>query len=195
MSLSLNTDILTRFIYNDTFIETGTFNGGGVQVALDSGFKYVYSIEVSPEYYKIATERFYNTMNVDLYLGDSIEVLPAILTSINKPVTIFLDSHFFSFSPATKPDGSRLSPSDVPLLLELDAIKAHRINTHTILVDDRRAFGKEYASGEKLAEAWLYLTEDIVVKKLLEINPKYDIYYLDSNNEKNDIIVAEVNII
>ena len=79
MSLSLNKDILTRFIYNDTFIETGTFNGGGVQVALDSGFKYVHSIEVSPEYYKIATERFYNTMNVDLYLGDSIEVAAQLL--------------------------------------------------------------------------------------------------------------------
>jgi len=192
MSLSLNKDVLSRFIYNDTFIETGTFNGGGVRVALDAGFKHIHSIEVSPVFYNKAVALFSDMDNVELYLGDSIEVLPAILTSINEPATFFLDSHFFSFSPALGSDGNRLSPSDVPLLLELDTIKSHRIKTHTILVDDRRALGKEYASGEKLSDAWLYLTEDIVIKKLLEINPKYNIYYVDSNNDKNDIIVAEV---
>lgn len=192
MSLSLNKDILSKFTYNDTFIETGTFNGGGVRVALDAGFKYIYSIEVSPVFYNKAVNLFNGIDNVELWLGDSIYVLPAILASIDKPSTLFLDSHFFSFSPALGSDGHRLSPSDVPLLLELDAIKAHKIKTHTILIDDRRALGREYASGEKLSDAWLYLTEALVTDKLLEINPNYNIYYVDSNNDKNDIIVAEM---
>jgi hypothetical protein len=52
--------------------------------------------------------------------------------------------------------------------------------------------GAQFASGEALSPEWLGITEDLVIKKLLEINPKYNIYYLDSNNDKNDIIVAEV---
>lgn len=191
MSLSLNKDVLSKFTYNDTFIETGTFNGGGVQLAKEVGFKQIHSIEVSPKFYDIAVKRFCSDSNINIHLGDSLTILPEILLTLDEPVTFFLDSHFFSFSPHE----NGLSPVDAPLLLELDIIKLYHIKTNTILVDDRRAMGAQFASGEKLSPEWLSITEDLVVKKLLEINPKYNIYYMDSNNDKNDIIVAEVNII
>jgi len=192
MSLSLNKDVLSRFIYNDTFIETGTFNGGGVQLAKEVGFKHIHSIEISPKLYDVAVNRFCNDSNINIHLGDSLTILPEILFTIDKPVIFFLDSHFFSFSPAQDEHGIRLSPMDAPLLLELDIIKLHHVKTHTILVDDRRAMGAQFASGERLSPEWIGITEELVIKKLLEINPKYNIYYVDSNNDGNDIIVAEV---
>lgn len=192
MSLSLSKEVLSRYAYNNYFIETGTFNGGGVQLAKEVGFNHIHSIEISPEFYSVAKKKFHNDKNVDIHLGDSLIVLPQILDSIREPITFFLDSHFFSFSPAEGWCGERLSPVDAPLPFELDIIKLHPIKTHTILVDDRRAMGSQFASGEKLSPEWVDITEELVIKKLLDINPDYNIYYVDSNNDKNDIIVAEI---
>ncbi|KKL03813.1 hypothetical protein LCGC14_2622400 [marine sediment metagenome] len=70
-----------------------------------------------------------------------------------------------------------------PILKELDALKRSQFKEHTIMIDDKR----EFARG-----VYPEITVDLLVEKLLEINPNYTITYEDSTNAKGDIIVAWV---
>jgi hypothetical protein len=189
MSLSLKEGALNKYTYNGIFIETGTFMGGGVTRALEAGFKQIHSIEVSPDFYDYCMTCFADKENVYIHLGSSTEVLPKLLENINEPVTLFLDGHFFSASPSTI-NNIRLAKEDVPLLIELDVIANHPIKNHTILIDDRRVFGKSNIPGEVVD--WSEVSEDTIEKKLLQINKNYKFSYLDSSNGQNDILVAEV---
>ena len=67
----------------DILIETGTYLGGTVS-ALRTYFSEVYSVEIGPELYRQAAARFYDVNNVHLFLGDSAEVLRALLPTIDK---------------------------------------------------------------------------------------------------------------
>ena len=40
---------LTKYTNNNIFIETGTYDGKGIEQALESGFKQVYSIEIDEQ--------------------------------------------------------------------------------------------------------------------------------------------------
>jgi len=62
-------------------------------------------------------------------------------------------------------------------------IKNLERNDHTILIDDMRILGKL---------GWgLGTVKEIVIQKLLEINPNYSIMYIDGE-EPNDIMVAKI---
>ena len=63
-----------------------------------------------------------------------------------------------------------------------EKIKKHSINTHTLLIDDMRLFGKA---------AHDFITIDEVKNKILEINSNYEISFLNSN-VKNDILLAKI---
>lgn len=164
--------------------------GGGVQRALEAGFKKVISIEISEKYFNYSFNRFADNNRVSLFLGDSLKVLPWIIEPINEPITFFLDGHFFSQSPAIV-DNHQLAAIEVPLLQELEIIKEHPIKTHTILIDDRRVFGQTNIPGE-IVKDWGKFSEDLVIHYILDINPKYKISYMDSANGNNDILVAEI---
>lgn len=183
MSLSLTSDILKVYSYNDTFIETGTFTGGGISIALDCGFKKVISIEIDPRYYYAVNDRYLGNDIVEIYLGDSIYWLPYILERTSKPCTIFLDSHLAS--------GSSLGTVEVPLLKELEAIRNHSIKNHTLLIDDVRGFGYDPSIDPNLSKEWLQVTKEKVIEKIFEINPNYKITYHNTTNGLNDLMVAE----
>jgi hypothetical protein len=72
---------------NPIFIETGSWHGDGVQLALDAGFKTIYSIELGVDLYIRCKERFSAIDNVHLLQGDSSIVLPELLKNIKEPVT------------------------------------------------------------------------------------------------------------
>jgi hypothetical protein len=190
MSLSLLPDVLSKYTYNKYFIETGTFTGGGVIRALEAGFKFIHSIEIAPNYYESAVSAFANNENVTIHLGDSVKVLPDILSNIDEPITFFLDSHFFSASPRMY-GGEKLSEIDVPLYQELDIIGSHNIKNHTILIDDRRVFGLSTIPGEPVFVDWTGISEARIKEKLLSINKDYEFYYIDTSNRKEDIFVAK----
>jgi HSP90 family molecular chaperone len=59
----------------ENFIETGSYLGDGIQLAIDSGFSKIYSIELGPHLYEGCKRRFANQPNVNLILGDSSEKL------------------------------------------------------------------------------------------------------------------------
>jgi len=162
---------------NPVFIETGSYVGDGIQAALRDGFRKIISIELSDKYHQICKQRFEGNEKVQLYHGNSAELLEGILSKIKYPCTFWLDAHYC---------GDVSGNKGVPLMDELKIIAKHPIKTHTILIDDMRLIR------EKEAE-WLdfpYCICDIE-ELIYAINPKYKIYYVHGTMP-DDILIAKV---
>ena len=176
MSLSLTKEVLTKY-KNKYFVETGTFTGGAVQLALDCGFEMVRSIESNVTLFKECAIKFKDNINVQLYLGTSQVRLFEMSFDIKEPITFWLDGHNMGYD---EEDG-------IPIYTELLIIGLHPIKTHTILIDDIRMFGKEDTN-----LGWKNINLDEVINRIKFINPNYKITYEDSNNGPKDILVAYI---
>jgi len=152
---------------HDTFIETGTHHGDGVQHALNLGFNKIHSVEILPDFHKECVNRFKTEIQEDkvhLYLGDSGDQLEEMLKHVTGPSLIFLDGHFHNGDPVWK---------------ELEILKHHPIKNHTIIVDDVPNY---FGDGSKIKE------------KLLEINPNYTFAFEDSYNKGTGEVHKNHNI-
>lgn len=157
------------------FVETGTAGGEGVYMALNADFEEIYSIEFSQELYSLAQRRLQHKPNVHLYLGDSGDTLQMLLPIIQEPALFWLDAHY---------NGSGLGRIEekCPLIRELNAIGAHPIKTHTIVIDDVRCFG---------TSDFDFLPLSKVIDCIKHINPNYEIFFQDGYT-KNDVLVAKI---
>jgi hypothetical protein len=140
-----------------TFVETGTYMG---QMSWHASrlFRTVHTIELSPTLAKRAVEMFAGRSNVTVHPGDSARVLPELLRTIDTPCIFWLDGHYSG-------DVSARGDSDTPILAELEAIAAHRVRPHGILIDDCRVFGTDDA----------YPTLGEVIACLRRIDPGFKI--------------------
>ena len=120
--MPLTKEILEKYP-NDIFIETGSYEGWGIQIALSVGFKHIYSIEILPNRVKELKKQF-KKFPVTIMLGDSAIVLPTLIKIVPK-ATILLDAH-----ESTEPI---LSANKYPLKQELECLRG---TPHTILIDD-----------------------------------------------------------
>ena len=77
------------------YIESGTYRCGSLEIARSCDlFDEIHSIEVVPEFYEAAVEKYKNDSRVKLWLGYSPDVLrESILPNLNKRVTFWLDGH------------------------------------------------------------------------------------------------------
>jgi hypothetical protein len=181
MSLTLTKTVLDKYKTNhDIFIETGTYRGGSVDLAIECNFKKIYTIDISTQhklYCENKFESYIKSKQIELLFGDTIEVLPDIVNKLTEPVLFWLDSHFDGHSNVR-------GKFDCPVLQELDIIKMSNIKTHTIMIDDIRLF--------KSQSEWAVniFVEDLQ-KKLHEINPNYTFVYEDGFT-KHDILVAKI---
>ena len=157
---------------NEYFIETGSYFGGGILLAIEAKFKNIISIELSEKYYNICKGNFKQHNNVHLYLGSSEKVLKDVMGDIDKPITFWLDGHY---SGGDTGRGELISP----LMLELEVIGNHPIKNHTILIDDLRLWKKSDVGFD---------VEDII-NKLKNMNPLYTIDYIHGHVD-NDVLVA-----
>lgn len=177
MSSHLTLDYLVDYGVGDTFVETGTYMGDTVELALEAEFSRVHSTELDPTLFGAAVSKFCDNPQVSIWLGDSALLLPEIVSKIKDPATFWLDAHASGPLPGGVSGGS-------PVLDELKAIAASPIKTHTIFIDDVRLFGSEEWSGVKLEDALAILKQ---------INPDYQIVYLDGHIN-NDVLVATVRV-
>ncbi len=162
---------------NQTFVETGSYLGEGIKKALDAGFNNIRSIEYMHHHVLYTKKRFINTPNVKIIHGDSRFDLWEIINDIDHPITFWLDAHIY---PPRKDGGQ-----NCPLLEELEQIKWHPIRTHTILIDDMHCCG---------TASFDYLTQDDLIAQILEINPAYQIRYIEGGDQgeyPNNIMIAE----
>jgi hypothetical protein len=157
MSMTLLMETMKKYM-SDVFVETGTFDGGGVKLALAAGFKRVISIELDPGRFAKAKE-ILKGLPVELHEGDSSDILPQILESLNEKATIFFDAH-----PIGAGDLCKFGRQKWPLAEELRMVAARsKRKDHNLLVDDRHDFGL------------FGLIDEQVFRLIKDINPKYEI--------------------
>ena len=107
-------------------------------------------------------ERFKDNDNVNLWLGDSRDCVKEILKKVDQKAIFWLDAH--------------AEGGGVPTMEELDMIKDHPINDHTIVIDDIPI----YFSGR----------EDQLMDRIRDINPDYQFTYYKSINPVDDYILV-----
>jgi hypothetical protein len=161
----------------DVFVETGTERGNGVQRALDAGFDRVISVELAHNLYLSTFDRFFNDDRVTLLYGDSMDVLPVICKNLpNYPCMFWLDAHV--------DNGYTTYKKPCPILDELILLARNNRRNDIIMIDDRRKFAEKGDWGADI-------TEDMIKKKLKEVNSNYTIFY-ENGIQDDDVIVAEV---
>ncbi len=166
MSITLPLELLKEF-KSDTFVETGSFRGGGIQKALDAGYTDIYSIEFLKWYYTECMLLFGGNPKVKLYLGNSATKLTHLVRNIKGSITFWLDSH---------------TDDSSPILKELEQISKLKRKDHVIIIDDVRLFGEK--------KRFPKLTE--ILESIRNINSNYIVEYRDSLLYSGDILVAHL---
>ena len=166
-----NPTLFAKYL-NPLFIETGSYIGDGIGAALAAGFTKIISIELSPTLVLTCRLRFVFDERVRILCGDSTICLPEVLAGVTVPVTFWLDGHYSSGDTGR---GAKISP----LMEELAAIAAHPVKTHTILIDDMRAWRQPHVD----------FTKADIEAAIMAINPAYSITYANGH-VPGDILVA-----
>jgi len=164
--MPLSKEVISKYI-SPIFVETGSFQGQAISLALSVGFPKVISIELSNKFYDYCYRKFLNDKRVKIFHGDVELMLWDMIKGIDKPVTFWLDAHDSGGETAKGIHGD-------PIIQELDIIKNHPIKNHIILVDDLRGM----------------VVKDIQ-NKILEINHNY-VFSFEDGFVPNDILVAKV---
>jgi hypothetical protein len=174
--MPLSESVLSKYV-SPYFFDTGTHNGDAVRIALGLGFERIVSIEIDDYWYRKNVDTFVEEMKmgrVSLFLGDTLNLMPSILSGINARCTFWLDANW---------DGGRMGEKKCPLYEELDYIQNMGYGGHIIMIYDVRMFGTgNWGEGIDL---------DTIVAKLRAINPKYTIAFEDGI-VLNDILVAHL---
>jgi len=118
-----------------TFVETGTFKGDTLAFMADHVEKAI-SIELSPEYFARAKARFAARGTIELYQGDSGEVLPKIVETLTKPALFWLDGHYSAGQTAQ-------GVLDSPISAELQCVMDSPVKGHVIAIDDAHEFTEQ----------------------------------------------------
>lgn len=162
---------------NRVFVETGSYRGDAIQLALDAGFEKIISIDIEIENIYFCNSRFTAEQieHITLIHCDSAECLYDAIKDIDEPITFWLDSHWQMF------EGTDKGKNPFPLRQELKQIEKHKIKTHTILVDDMLIMQNDIVGYDKSNIEWL----------LLKINSKYKFEYR-ANPVVNNILIAHV---
>jgi hypothetical protein len=125
--MPITKEVLSKYV-NRVFIETGSYEGASIHLALEVGFKKIYSIEILPYRVRKLSECF-KDCPVTIMEGDSSIILPDLIKKQTKKVTVWLDAHE-SVEPIT-------TGNKYPLAQELACLVG---TPHTILIDDVRLF-------------------------------------------------------
>lgn len=168
---------VTKFkIKNKIFIETGSYLGDGIQLALDSGYEKIYSIELCPNLYDACKKRFLDNSSVNLLQGDSSVVLKNLLQTLSeKSLTFWLDGHY------SGPHTAK-GIKECPLMEEIESILTRSNESNDLIyVDDMRIY-RNFDSE---------LNEENIIKLIKKYKSDAIITYEDTIYGVNDIMVVE----
>jgi hypothetical protein len=124
------------------YVETGTGVGECLSYVLQLPFENYHSIEIFNDLYQQAVDKFQPHENCKIHLGNSFDVVPSILPSLDGPILFFLDAHFpgsdFGFNNYDNEQDYNLR---LPLEKELEVIKNNRdISKDVFIIDDLRIY-------------------------------------------------------
>jgi hypothetical protein len=114
------------------FIETGTSTGEMV-AALLARFDRLVSIELHPALAAAARRRFARHPQVEILEGDSATHFRRVLSELAEPALCWLDAHFTAGTAAGE-------GCEAPVMSEIEAVLAHPVRGHIVLIDDARCF-------------------------------------------------------
>lgn len=165
-------DDYTKF---STFIETGTWVGDTI-FAMEPLFDTLYSIEISPLVHN-TTKKKYKGEKIKFILGDSGEVFPLLLPTVQEKAIFFLDGHY---SGGITGQGEK----DCPLVEELEAIQNLFTPEAILVIDDYRLFATNPG------QDWT----DINKEKLVAIleGRLQELYHLPSDMAEDDRLVIHI---
>jgi hypothetical protein len=129
----------------DTFFETGTGFGQGVQVARTVPFKLIISVEILAAEVERLRPAFCSDARVHLMVGRSIDVMPQVLPQIPGNIIFWLDAHFPGAHHSLQSiDAEQDRDTRLPLEKELALIKKIRPGKRdVILIDDLRIYEQD----------------------------------------------------
>jgi len=176
---TLTDKVLSKYV-NHTFIETGTYLGDSVDLALNLGFPKVISIEIMEDLQEKNREKFRNFIDsgrLELITGDTSLLFENLVENLKERATFWLDAH------------QDLGPQGLkkcPLYDELESIKKSNIKNHTIMIDDMRCLDGRihWSSG---------ITIQGVAERIKQINENYKIVFESSPFGPQDIMVAYID--
>jgi hypothetical protein len=126
-----------------SLVETGTWQGG-MASALQGDVDRLVTIELDPALAARARSLLEPWPHVKVLEGDSGKVLPQVLRSIDVPCCFWLDAH-------DSGPGTARGDRETPLRQEVEAIVAHPVAGHVVLIDDAHLLGR----GDYPTLAWL----------------------------------------
>lgn len=127
----------------NTLVETGTFQGEMIE-AQRKNFSNIYSIELSPEYFKKAEVKFKRFKHIQIIQGDSAKKLKEVTSMLVSPSLFWLDGHYSGGNTAK-------GNLNCPIYEELDAIFSGKFD-HVLVIDDAKDFNgtEDYPTIETL---------------------------------------------
>lgn len=148
------------------FVETGTYLGDTTW-EYRRDFERIESIEVEPYLHDQAVRRFRSMPHVTIHLGDSANVLPAIVPTLRGKTLYWLDGHYSAGITGA-------GVSHCPVFAELDAIFSLSNEPFVIVIDDARCFGtdpayptvadvRERVAGLSRNEATMTVENDMII--------------------------------
>jgi len=141
----------------ETFFETGTGYGFGVQYARMYRFKKIYSVDIVASEIERLTPAFGSDPRVELFAGLSVEAMRQILPKVPGNMLFWLDAHFPGAHHALQAyDGEADLDTRLPLEQELALIKQLRAGKRDIiLIDDLRIYETDEFQWGNLSDAGL----------------------------------------
>ena len=170
---------------NPVFIETGMWEGDGINAALRAGFQRIISMDIAQCPVEFCRRLFSTNPAVSLHCGSSADLLPEILAPITEPVTFWLDAHY---------SGNWGGGSEVPpIIQELEAIKHWGPPAGTvILIDDWRLF-KDGTFGPGLDKMVLaFMTYSLDILRPVPVSFVDGYQACTGNTFPQDILVAKI---
>ena len=118
------------------FVETGTYLGH-TAIAMADVYERVYTAEIDVSLYQKFRDHVVGN-KIQALLGDSVDVLPSIISELDSAAVFWLDAHC---------SGGLTSKGRLETVIEqeLEIIFADRRFLHTVLIDDARLFGCYWA--------------------------------------------------
>jgi hypothetical protein len=152
----------------EIFIETGTYLGDTI-FSQKGNFKRLLSVELAKKLYRSAVRRFKKYSHIEIFFGNSGDLLFKIMPEIKIRSLLWLDGHYSGGLTAR-------GKTESPVFKELDAVFANNKLNHVILIDDARLFigQRDYPTIEELT--------DYVKSK----NPEYNV------KTETDIIILTI---
>ena len=156
--------------YNvSNFIETGTHLGETVIFMAEKfPFDKIHSVEISGYYIdfinnhfqRVANDAGIDVSNIKIWKGNSVNVLPSILSEVKGRSLFWLDAH------CSGGDTAKSDDYDCTILKEIEVIKSSSINNHIIVIDDMNACkdGRtDYPTISEISDLILSINEDYLI--------------------------------